>query len=166
MSDTLTQDRATEATMNDLASSRHAIDEHFRETMEGKLPPEKLDEILASLHGTTAGLYHCAGRFWFYLFYARLGLAIVLPPDPFPYVFDGDAGGPFGLGDLTLTGSLYTDDFPRLVKTTRRFFFSAGPVLTYIFFWDEDGNYLGYLSADSVGAGFGVGMGSGRWVHP
>ena|ERR1700741_3101098 len=152
--------------MDTLASRRHAIGEDFRNTVEGTLPAEKVDEFVASIHAATDASSHCLGRIQFYFFYARVGLVTLRPGDPFPYVFDGEAGGLFFVGNLAVDGQLYTSDLGRLVRATRRFWLSAGPIGTFIFFMDENDSYLGDLWSEGTLLQGAVGTGSGRWVHP
>lgn len=77
--------------------------------------------------------------------------------------FDGSAWGVSFPGGGALFGDVYTDDINRLYNSTSSFVVTATPVYTAVYFYDDNGNYLGSFQAGSVSIVTGTGKGSGSW---
>ncbi len=76
--------------------------------------------------------------------------------------FQGDAGALIYVAGGFFTGSVYSTDLEKLFNETEKFSFTCEIGALQMFFYDLNGNYLGYFSGGGIG-NFAPGWGTGTW---
>lgn len=139
----------------------------FKEAFADKMSDAQIEQTLAQLEQVnTQSLladtsYSANGSLASLLFYFKAQCTINGGK-----TFDGSAGGGGSPGGGALFGDVYLADgvsLSELYDRTREFGFTATPVYTAFYFYDNNNNFLGHFQAGSVSTVLGTGYGGGTW---
>ncbi|MBD1227796.1 VapA/VapB family virulence-associated protein [Xenorhabdus griffiniae] len=135
--------------------------ENFKQTMQGKLEPKKINEAVTKIASQKVDAYSAGGHVESLIFY----LKFYLRPDFIENKksFRGQAGGLTTPGFATIQGFIFTDDLDTLYSDTVHFAFEATPVSFGLHFFDSDSYLLGSFGGLAISLIAGVGGGSGSW---
>ncbi len=132
----------------------------FVNEWEGKLDPQKLDELVNSIQASPATeAYAADGSVVSTIFYLQFELHLWSNGK----TFNGKAFGWTSPGSGALWGTFYTDDIDRLMRDTKTFAVQSTAMYTAIQFIDSHDDYLGTFQGGSLSTVVGACGGSGGW---
>ncbi|CDL82734.1 VapA/VapB family virulence-associated protein [Xenorhabdus szentirmaii] len=133
--------------------------EDFKKNIANKWPPELIDKTVKKVTSLETQNYTALATIESTIIHQFFKVGLT----GYPVHFEGSTTGLSTPGFGSSAGLVFTDNLDKLVSDTRSFWFVGNMSYLGMYFYNDDGSWLGQFQGASLSLVIGGGTGRGEW---